>query len=334
MRVFNLKLVLTILLAFIFSNSLYSSEVDSFTLRYSPLKDSTQVINFKTNELLKERLVKLNKRSKPCTHERRLYRHLLKDFGLYLIGTKLVRWIKKNKKEIERNHIKVKNSIYRDWNFSETPMSFFDNILPIIQGPEFEIRGNRIGLDKFEHAFWYGYFMFKDRYLKKKGIHELFIYGLEDELGSLGGKGTGVMSYADIAADINGARFWNDILKKNPDLLGRELGPYVICKKGKWIQSEEIDISNYLDAATDEGVNCSKFKQDSMTEKVLNRIDLLEEKNQKRYTCPIFPKKLKAMKKKYGKFSKYLLNEEGHTTMPQNIEDFSLLQKLYEARTY
>ena len=101
------------------NGDLLSSEVDNFTRRSEFLKDSTEKINFMANQFLKERVQKLNKKSHNC-NERTLYRGLKKDFNILLKGSKFLRAIEKDKK-IAKLKIKVRESVYRDWSFMDSP---------------------------------------------------------------------------------------------------------------------------------------------------------------------------------------------------------------------
>ena len=113
-----------------------------------------------------------------------------------------------------------------------------------------------------------------------------------------GAYGTGVMSYGDLAANFNGMRFWNHILNKNEDILGRPLGPYVLCENNKWVQGKSIDWKNYIDESFDESINCSLFREEIMVKKVRERIKAIPFDGIKNLSCPIAKNKLKKMVEK------------------------------------
>ena len=177
----------------LFPVTLFASELDNFTHRYRPLRDSRKIINAKANSILREVVSKLNHQRRGCS-EKELYRKLRKQFNI-LIVSKFPKWIEHNK-EIDRFHPKPKNSVYRDWSAKESPaIKIYSKFVPIVMGPELNFNGNRIGVDKFEHMFGYGYDNFKNYYQKRKGIYKIFLKGFKDEYGYLGAGGPGVMSY-------------------------------------------------------------------------------------------------------------------------------------------
>lgn len=315
------KNIIYLVIQFSLFSNLSASELDNFSYRYKPLKDSRAAINQKANEIVQRVVNKINRKRSGC-REKELYRQLRKPFNIILKKSELVYWVEHNDK-IEKFHPKAKNSIYKDWSVRESPaIRVYSKFVPIVMGPELNFGGHRIGLDKFEHMFLYGYQNFESFYLKKKGIYEILIKGFKEEYGYLGAGGTGVMSYGDLSADFNGMRFWNNFLKKRPDVLAlygyikKVPGPYVICENNRWKVNEEINFGDYIDDSMDEAINCSKFKKASMAKKVKNYLKNLEKKYKKRFTCPINPRSLKKMYKKYGRFAKYILNPDGHQAVP------------------
>lgn len=108
-----------IVLIFVFSFPLSASEVDHFTNMYRPLEDSTLIINKMTNQLLKERLKKINKLNRGCK-ERSLYREIKKDLNIILKGSTFLEWIEETE-EMQKQRLAVKDSIYRDWSLLDSP---------------------------------------------------------------------------------------------------------------------------------------------------------------------------------------------------------------------
>ena len=73
---------------------------------------------------------------------------------------------------------------------------------------------------------------------------------------------------------------------------------------------KEIDFKHYIDESMDESINCSKFASKRSAKKYKTRIESMG------YTCPMDQATFEAMKTKYTKFAKWILNDEG-------IEDVS-----------
>ena len=55
----------------------------------------------------------------------------------------------------------------------------------------------------------------------KETLKHALMIGLKEEYGILGRLPTGVISFADLAADFNGMRFWNHVLQKGMMFLER-----------------------------------------------------------------------------------------------------------------
>jgi len=298
------------------SSDLASSEVDNFTRRADFLKDSTERLNKITNQFLKERIKKLNKKKHGC-NEKSLYRGLKKDFNILLKGSKLLKAVEKDEK-IVKLKIKVRDSIYRDWSFMDSPaIRGLNLVIPSVFGEVIKVNGIRLGIDKFEHFFGYGHYYFNLHYFGKKGVKKALKFGLFMEYFNLGAYGTGVMSYGDLAANFNGMRFWNHILSKRKDILNQNLGPYVKCRNKKWVVQKSINWRQYIDESFDEAINCSRFRKGIMAEKVKERVREINFKDGELNTCPLVPKKLEEMFKKYSQFSPYILNKEGHDKIPK-----------------
>lgn len=108
---------------------------------------------------------------------------------------------------------------------------------------------------------------------------------MEQEEGMFGYKTTGVFSFSDLVADLDGGRFWNKVLLKQDDPLKGVVAnffnrPYALCdiqimasiKNKKVIKAWELksrfDLSGYIDGAWDEGNNCNSYEDAVIEEKV------------------------------------------------------------------
>ncbi|MEC8624410.1 MAG: hypothetical protein VXY34_06300 [Bdellovibrionota bacterium] len=300
----------------IISEDLSSREVDNFTRRTEFLKDSTSKLNEITNRFIKNRIKKINKKNHKCKEDF-LYSGLKKDFNVLLKDAPFLLALGKEK-GIFKLKTDVRDSVYRDWNLMDSPaIRGINLVIPSVFGEVIKVNGIRLGVDKFEHFFGYGYYYFNLHYLGKKEVKKALKFGLFMEYFNLGAYKTGVMSYGDLAANFNGMRFWNHILAKRNDILNQSLGPYVKCRRGKWVVNKEVDWSQYVDDSFDEAINCSRFRKGSMAKSVMERVRGVKHKNGELKTCPLAPKKMKNMLKKYSRFSPYILNENGHGEIPK-----------------
>lgn len=74
---------------------------------------------------------------------------------------------------------------------------------------------------------------------------------LAQENGWWGWVGTGVKSFGDIAANMEGFAFWSELTEgKNP---------YYRCRNKKWALVRPFSWSHYVTPAWDEGINCNQY---------------------------------------------------------------------------
>jgi len=321
---FNVKrsiFILTTALAFPLLVS--GAEIDAFSKRFEPLEDSLQQVNAITKQLFDESLVEANEKEDGCDEDR-LYKSLRKRFNNQYQGE--LPKILINSEDIPKIHIPSKESIYQDFKWYEAIVQGGTARISDPIASQMKVGNILIGTDKFEHFLGSGYHYFNKFYLDGETVEDALNIGWKAETGILGAFTTGVMSYADLTANFNGMRFWNHILLKNDDILGAQYnqGPFVKCEENKWVATEHtIDWSKYIDHAFDEGINCSRFKNESLAKKVSARLLLLEseDKEGRKYTCPMAPQKLEALKSKYGQLAPYLLNPYGHNPIGEESFD-------------
>ncbi|MBG07871.1 MAG: hypothetical protein CME68_03885 [Halobacteriovoraceae bacterium] len=311
-----------------FGTMAWTAEVDNFTGRFNDrLKDSTAVFNKKTNEFFRQGLKNANRGLLKC-NEKKLYFHLQKYFNSTFFG-EIVRWVNETN-SLDKRFISVKKSIYRDFGPSESIVLGILSKLRPVHSPNLRMGDVYLGSDKFEHFFSSGFRYFKSHYRKGKTLKKTLMIGLKEEYGILGRLPTGVISYADLAADFNGMRFWNHVLQKKSDVLGAEndLGPYVECIDKKWTLVKEMNWGDYLDDSMDEAINCSQFKKKSMVKKIKRRLSELPVPHQRIMTCPISRSKLKRMILKYGKYSPFFINQDGLRAVDMKENPLEKLKKM------
>lgn len=287
--------------------STFSAEIDQFTPRFQKVSDAKDNVNEKINSYIQKSIEDLNNDAKGC-REDKLYKELRKYIHNHVFG-QITDDIEADS-TIEKIDLTPKDSIYKEW-------SMWDGLVLGMPGAEnsgmamsplLNINGTIIGLDKIEHLFERGFVYFEDHYQENEEVEDVLLSGVFTEKVIFGGKkwGTGVFSYADLAANFNGMRFWNDVLGKNRDILARKMGPYIKCENNSWKQIQKVDISNYIDPSFDESINCSTFSSEGSLQKVKNELEKLNISS-----CPLAPKKLEEMKEKYGYYSRFILNTKG-----------------------
>lgn len=314
-----------VLLSLLLATTVSASEVDHYSLAYDKIVDIGDILNARANIYLKQAIEASNTQA-PCNEEV-LYTELKKYFANHTKGQLAKDLL--HDESIPRQVIPLDNSVYKRW-------SVWNGFLlgrkkartsPLALGPIIKVGDVVIGTDKVEHMFGMGFIYFKGHYLKNKNMVSVLKSGIFKEKTALGGNilATGVFSYADLSANFNGMRFWNHMLQKNDDILGKEynVGPYVSCQDNQWKVDNEIDFKNYFDESMDESVNCSKLASRSGLKKF---VETVAEANKSRpddqQACDSENKSLIKVKSKYNiilesdskkrPLSHWLINNEGH----------------------
>ncbi len=295
-------------------SSIAGAEIDSFTTRFYPLEDMTVEINEVANRYLKIGIKNANlkdhKKGKHCS-KKYLYKQLRKLFRNHVFGefTNAIN----NDPSIDRHTIPFHHSIFRKFYPWE---SIIQGGLSRIKDPSaklYKVNGVFIGSDKFEHFLGSGFDYFQNVYLKGKSLASVLKKGHKIEGGIMGSTTTGVYAWADIVANYNGMRFWNQMLMTGEDLLDPnfKVGPYISCGQDGWQAANPIDFSDYVDDAFDEGINCSWFRTKSLTRKIKYQMKRISIKTGKTVTCPMDPQKLKDMVDKYKDLPVKIINTKG-----------------------
>lgn len=296
---------LSISFLLLMSFRLIAAETDHYTNRYKELPEMLEIINSKANFYLEEALTK----TEGCDEEN-LYDVLKTYFANHSKGKMLIDLLLSE--PIESNSIPLRKSVYGDWKIWDGFLlgsNKYENS-PLALAPIMKVGELRVGTDKLEHMFGMGFIYFNSHYLKGKKLVNVLKNGIMREKIFLGGNAfaTGVFSYGDLSGNFNGMRFWNHMLQKRDDVLGKEynIGPYVKCDAGKWVTVRKIDFSKYLDHSMDESINCSKFANRDGLKKFQTAIKNLDPS----YTCPMNVELRDQMITKYKEISHWIINED------------------------
>lgn len=297
----------------VFTPTLEAAEIDPFNGYSRQLKDSADLISAKANEMIQVGIADANGAAKGC-EPLALYDALRLRFNRVNIGP-FSNYIYRSQ-DIERVVTPVFDSVYQDWGWRDAVIpGLFARYLRDPSGTVINVGGVRVGTDKFEHFSGSGFRYFELHYLMDRPIRESLHFGFRAEAGFLGAVSTGVLSFGDLAANFGGMRFWNHLLATGPDVLGADLGPYVVCEDDTWKQVKLVDITSYVDTTWDESNNCSLFRTDKMLKDVLTILEFRSEQDGMEYRCPFSSSAIEAVKKKYGDYAKYLINSEGHNSL-------------------
>ncbi len=295
----------------------YPAEVDSFTHRHK-LADSRSLLNQVVNRWLKEAVIVANektifqvgnKEGIDYCNRTRLLDALKEKLTGFIVG-KLESFVSEDT-SLDVIKVEFEHSIYRDFEFSESPTISLTKHLAVL----LRIGKVYIGADKFGHFFteglsYYEMYSAVDQYsaLQFGDLSESTFYG---ELT------TGVFSYADLTANLNGLRFWNSILALKADpLSGATIQPYVQCIDKKWQLTKKFDWMDYIDPTWDEAINCNAFRNNILLEKVRKRI--LRASHGK--SCPLLTVDRKILKQKYGGLLNYIYNSGGNKVLTEPLK--------------
>jgi len=329
------KYILFILISVCAFQNCFAAEIDSVTSRKLKLDNSIDNINEIINQRIEEGISKANAQQDYIEEiddiedieeaafcdEEALYTELRKaifqsftaSWGLkgYDLDEQLRGLLARQSYSLLLN-----DSIYRDIDYIEGFSLNLKELSDVVN-----ISGHLVGLDKIGHFFAQGWQYFEFTYYDEKTIDEAIEWGRLKETGMFGYTTTGIFSYADLVANLNGWRFWNKVLLKQDDPLKGGIAnffnrPYVTCDIQiidsirhrrmirAWEYNTRFDLSDYIDGAWDEGNNCNSYADPIIEEKVTSRIINVDPD----FACPLNAGHCQDAQDKYGYYAKYVLH--------------------------
>lgn len=315
---FLFKQLIAVLVFCSLGGNCFAAEVDSFTGRRE-LADSRYILNREVGLWLEQAIAAANRKTMFdygdeegvdfCSRER-LFKALKEKFTGFIIG-KLESKVSEDKR-LDTIHVAFKDSIYRDFEFTESPTISLTGHLAVV----LRVGDVYLGADKFGHFFTEGL-----SYYEKYSALDTFSalqFGELSESTFYGELTTGVFSYADLAANLNGLRFWNAILALKPDPISPETAPqpYVQCVDKKWALTRAFDWADYVDPAWDEAVNANAFRNEVLLEKVQRRIALAGHETR----IPAGNVDRQVLEKKYGDLLPHIYNPDGNKVLAEALK--------------
>lgn len=274
-----------------FSSYATATEIDSFSLRFSSMKDATARVDQITKELLIKAVNEANNKGASCD-EAKLYSRVRKNLGSGVFWSNIENVLVKDQ-SIDKRLSSRSESIFADLSPFESIPIFVANLGSILQ-----IGEHVVGTDKFGHFFEDGAIEFEQAFVKGLGVEEGLNYGEKQENGLEGIKLTGVYSFADLVSNFKGMMFYKRL---TDHYLEEGETPYVSCRENQWVLNEIPSWSEIVDWGMDEALNCNRYASTAMEKKIKNRISQLEEKYQRPFQCPLSAQVCKQMKEKYEK---------------------------------
>ncbi|MBT3982371.1 MAG: hypothetical protein HOE90_13515 [Bacteriovoracaceae bacterium] len=300
-----MKIIFSITIILFSSQLLFAAETDGYSSRYQPIESALPDLNFEVNRRIKHAIDSLN-------GERGISLECDWDNLASLLGDQLRRpFLGKiesfitSSKDLPKSKIDFDHSIYENVPLLHS----FPIQVGLWLGIGFTVpihhKGLLIGADKFGHFFDEGHYYYllvhywDFTFSKALDLGELLEYSFEGKL--LGG----VYSYADLAANYDGYRFWLDLLGSPKKKISSK---YISCAKGNWKLSKSIDLDTYVSASWDEGMNCNEYRSSGMKEGIDKSVRILEKRDKRRYRCPVYPERVPGMISAYGEYSSHVIN--------------------------
>lgn len=306
-----------------------AAEIDSVTTRRVELDDSLQAINAIFNRRMQEGVARANARQSDfaamdpgefCDQDL-LYSELRKA----IFDAFLPRWglrgydLDRQMREQLAQHsysLSLNDSIYRDIDYLEGLSLRLKELSDVVR-----IDGQLVGLDKIGHFFAEGWAYFERTREDGETLLDAMGWGSRQEAGKFGYATTGIYSFADLTANFNGWRFWNNVLRSGDDPLKGMLAnlfsaPYVRCelrlldsmrhakRVRAWRVVRPFDLADYVDGAWDEGNNCNSYADPVIEAKVDSRTA----EAYPGFSCPIDPGACHQARARYGRFARHLLH--------------------------
>lgn len=277
----------------IFSMTATSTEVDNFNDRDPTLRDVRLSLNQLVSAYMMKAVETANQK-KSCEFKT-IENSLIDEFGGLLgrlFWSKIENDIERSP-YIDKRRSNVNQSIYADVNL-------FESFILQVANLGFTLRIGQffIGSDKLGHFFYLGHDYFERVYKKGGSLDAALSYGEETERTYFGLESTGVYSHGDLASNFDGLRYWERIANIN---LPKGVSPYFTCTNNTWKQITPFDWIEYVTDAWDEAINCNRFKNTGMRDKVEARSKL---------KCPIARESCRTIIRHYGSIAPRLISEK------------------------
>jgi len=344
--------ILALIASILITSNILASEIDSFTIREKVLRqsDPTSRINGEINSYIRQVVTKFNKRyncsKKPAKKLYKLTDKVRKCLGghwRWQCGGKitLYRWLKYEQygAGIEKTLIHPSDSVYRDFKLLKSPSLTLVSVFHNTMGVAYNMKGFVVGSDKFSHFFnrgrkywknYYGYGKDAKKITKKypndperaSKAREAYMLamGKYSEESLFGAKSTGVAAYGDLAANFSGMRFWNNFTGQARDIVTGEWveEPYIKCVGSRFVIKKRVDMAKYVNAAWDEGLNCSVYQTRKMALQVQRRVSELP--GGENLHCPVEREQIETAREHYGKYFDDLVKLNPYEGLPKGIK--------------
>jgi len=324
-----------IFMAFILLQSFVvnASEIDSY-LRVDHLKSPTRHFNRTINSWLNQGIESLNSDRVECPRDieeaEPVYNYFKKEMASPFIGHSIAVHFDENLPKNMITSVSLDYSIYSTIEWLEGFSLNLKGLLGITR-----MGRSKMGVDKLGHFFVEGFGFFKRAYLREEGsVKKAVEWGKFTERTYFGMSTTGVYSHADLVANFNGMRFWNQLFLFDKDPVNSDIPSYISkpmlsCKEGVWKLKRKFNLRQFYDSAWDESINCNSYDTEEIKDKVLRgagfRLGYYKLEKSSGRVCPLVKRSCARDIKKYGTFASDLLHVScfdpalGYKVNPENF---------------
>lgn len=243
-----------VLASFLFGTSgvTEASESDPWTYAYIPLADSATLVSNQLGNLIQSVIDKINSKyaRTPSPGDTELEFRFFTEFrsshirdvtwGVFerCIGTNNCQgW-----PQFERIQMYPEESVYHQGRWRYIPSRF--HLASIIK-----VCSVRMGTDKITHLFDDGFHYFNALRGKRKNLdlEDIKTLSMAFERSYMGTRITGIVSYADIEANLAGVQFYSDFFAGSSPMIGRDVNGFLIMLR-------KPDICDYVSDKFDERI--------------------------------------------------------------------------------
>lgn len=282
-----------------------AAEIDSYTLRHQSLPDASAPLNDWFNQRLRDGIARANEAMAEDCQPELLYRHIRRAFATPFIGHLITEDLD-TLPDLPKYRVSLEQSIYRDMGVVDGVSLHLRDLSAVMN-----VNGTLIGTDKIGHFLVEGWSYFQKGY-RDEGVslEAAMRWGTFTERTYFGLMTTGMLSYADLAANFDGMRFWLHLLGEARDPIAGlfQPRPYISCReqdstgKAYWQLKREVRLDKYINPAWDEAVNCQTYRNPEIAILVNRRILQQSLQNGGDQVCPIKPKACYEAASHYGEY--------------------------------
>jgi hypothetical protein len=259
-----------------------ATEIDDTSSYYLKIADSEDYLDFKVQEIFDQALTVYS----GCKAQVFLGHLSVALTGDLFYGS--VERFANDAHSIEKYQPPISESIYKGTPYETSIVGRLFGLGAVIN-----IHGHHVGTDKLSHFLDIGH----DFYYYDK-VHPSIPYLLEwaksQEEGMLGYTTTGVKSFGDISADMDGFRFWSELIGPKAH------NPYFGCENGKLKQIRKFHWADWVTPAWTEAINCSAYQTSNYDTTIDQNKSAMESNGDARFHCPIVGEVCGALRKQYA----------------------------------